>query len=191
MNKVPTARGDYLVSIFHLFVLRPTTGQVWHKAFFLKWVWTQGHSPHAPGKVQKYLRPRQHSPNGGAPRLGNKTAYFTSFTIVSNIFIRNGTYPLMFIGWVYKNIKNGTYPLMFIGWVYKNIRNGIYPLMFRGWVYKNIRNGMYPLMFIVRVYNNMRNGTYPLMFTGRVYKNMRNGTYPLMFIGWVYNTYQN
>ena len=52
----------YIYIYITLFVLCPTTGQVWYKAF-LKWVWTQGCSPHASGKIQKYLRFRRHSPS--------------------------------------------------------------------------------------------------------------------------------
>ena len=44
--------------------------------------------------------------------------YFHPLTIVSNIFMKNGTYPLMFIGRVYNSMRNGTYPFMFIGRVY-------------------------------------------------------------------------
>ena len=38
-----------------------------------------------------------------------------TLTIVSNVFMRNGTYPLMFLGSGYDNMRNGTYPLMFQG----------------------------------------------------------------------------
>ena len=79
--------------------------------------------------------------------------YFHSLTIESNVFMKNGTYPLMFIGRVYNSMKNGTYPLMFIGWVYNNMKNGTYPLMFIGRVYNSMKNGTYPLIFIGRVYN--------------------------------------
>ena len=37
--------------------------------------------------------------------------------------MRNGTYPLMFMGWVYNSIRNGTYTLMFIGSVYNTNTN--------------------------------------------------------------------
>ena len=80
-------------------------------------------------------------------------------------------------------MRNGTYQLMFIGWVYNRMRNGTYPLLFIGRVYNSMRNGTYQLMFIGRVYNSLRNWTYPLLFIGRVYNSMRNGTYPLMFRG--------
>ena len=59
----------------------------------------------------------------------------TPLAIGSNIFMRNETYPLMFIGRVYNSMRNGTYPLMFIGRVYNSMRNGTYPLMFIGRVY--------------------------------------------------------
>ena len=32
----------------------------------------------------------------------------TPFIIVSNVFMRNGTYPLMFTGWVYNSITNNS-----------------------------------------------------------------------------------
>ena len=79
-----------------LFVLRPTTGQVRHRAFFKKWVRTQGRSPHTSGKIQKYLRPRRHSPNGGRLRRQetkqqtiDKTIDELSFTntLIHSIFL--------------------------------------------------------------------------------------------------------
>ena len=36
---------------------------------------------------------------------GDYLAYFNHLTIVSNIFMRNGIYPLMFIGRVYNNFS--------------------------------------------------------------------------------------
>ena len=39
---------------------------------FLKSVRTQGRSPHASCKIQKYLRPRRHPPKGAPQRPGNK-----------------------------------------------------------------------------------------------------------------------
>ena len=48
---------------------------------------------------------------------------FHLLMIVSNVFMRNGTYPLMFIGRVYNSMRNGTYPLMFIGRVYNSFLN--------------------------------------------------------------------
>ena len=97
---------------------------------------------------------------------GDFLVYFHPLTIVSSIFMRNGTYPLMFIGRVDNGVRNGTYPLMFIGRVDNGVRNGTYPLMFIGRVDNGVRNGTYPLMFIGRVDNGVRNGTYPLMFIG-------------------------
>ena len=38
------------------------------QGLFLKWIKTQGCSSHASGKIQKYLRPHRHSPNGGRLR---------------------------------------------------------------------------------------------------------------------------
>ena len=43
------------------------------QGLFLKWIRTQGRSPHASGKIPKYLQSRRHSPNGGPPgRLETK-----------------------------------------------------------------------------------------------------------------------
>ena len=42
----------------------PPTRGIRHKAY-VRWVRAQGHSPHAPGMLQKYLGPCQHSPKGG------------------------------------------------------------------------------------------------------------------------------
>ena len=39
---------------------------------FLKWVRTLGHSPHASGKIQKYLWPRRHPSKRAPQRPGNK-----------------------------------------------------------------------------------------------------------------------
>ena len=35
---------------------------------------------------------------------GDYLVYLHPFTLVSNVFMRNGTYPLMFIGWVYNSL---------------------------------------------------------------------------------------
>ena len=77
----------------------------------------------------------------------NLVSKITPLTIVSNVFMRNGTYSLMFIGRVYNSVRNGMYSLMFIGRVYNSVRNGTYSLMFIGRVHNSIRNGTYSLMF--------------------------------------------
>ena len=46
---------------------------------------------------------------------------FHPLTIVSNVFMGNGTYSLMVISRVYSSMKNRTYPLMFIGRVYNTL----------------------------------------------------------------------
>ena len=77
------------------------------------------------------------TPQRGRPRgqETNNSVYVHPLIIVSNVFMRNGTYPLMFTSWVYNIMRNGTYPLMFIGWVYNIMRNETYPLMFIGRVF--------------------------------------------------------
>ena len=57
---------------------------------------------------------------------GDYLVYFHPFHIMSNVFIKNGTYPLMFIGRIYYSMRNGTYPLMFIGRVYNTVINGYF-----------------------------------------------------------------
>ena len=76
---------------------------------------------------------------------GDYLVYLYSLTIVSNVIMRNGTYPLMFIGRVYNRMRNGTYPLMFIGRVYNRMRNGTYPLMFIGRVYNRYEEWDIPI----------------------------------------------
>ena len=66
---------------------------------------------------------------------GDYLVYFHPLTIVFDLFMRNGTYPLIFIGRVYNSMRNWAYPLIFIGRVYNSMRDGTYPLMFIGKVY--------------------------------------------------------
>ena len=54
---------------------------------FLKWVRTQGRSPHASGKIPKYLRPRRHSPIGGRPKRQETKQQTTGKSIIK----RNGS----------------------------------------------------------------------------------------------------
>ena len=55
---------DYSI-LFYLFFVPPP--DKYSTRSFLKLVRTQGRSPPVSGKIQKYLRPRRHFPNGGAP----------------------------------------------------------------------------------------------------------------------------
>ena len=54
---------------------------------------------------------------------GDYLLYFHPLTIVSNVIMRNGTNPLMFIGRVYNSMRSGTYPLMFIGRAYNSVHS--------------------------------------------------------------------
>ena len=193
MKKVTTASGDYLVYFLYLFSL-PPPDKYGTRPFFKSGSGRRAAAHTRQVKFKNTFGPVG-TPQRGRPRgqeTNNKlVVYFHPFTIVSNVFMRNGSYPLMFIGKIYNSMGNGTYQLMFIGKIYNSMGNGTYPLMFIGKIYNNMGNGTYPLMFIGRIYNSIRNGTYSLMFIGRVYNSMRNGTYPLMFIGRVYNSMRN
>ena len=64
-----------------LFIIRPTTGRIWHKGF-LRWVQSQGKSPHTPGIAKNTYVPV------GIPLIREKMQYLKPFNYRQIIYIQ-------------------------------------------------------------------------------------------------------